>query len=127
MPTTTPMKFNRSKVVGGINKVVHSNVYSSKNSSSPPFDVTLMLLSTPAMTLRCPYNTTKRCEDTPPMTQNCSFLHQSSIPTPLHLIYRMLVVKMQMKSDMNHRLATLFSSRRSNNEHKLQTFRNIQK
>jgi hypothetical protein len=68
MPTTTPMKFSRIKVVGGINKVIHLNVYSYENSSSPPLDVTLMLLSTPAMTLRSPYNTAKRCEDTPPMT-----------------------------------------------------------
>nr|ACR34489.1 unknown [Zea mays] len=63
-------------------------------------------------------------------TQNRCFsnrTHVSSIPTPLHLISRMLVVKMQMKSDMNPRLATLFSSSRSNSEHKLQTFRNIQK
>uniref|UniRef100_A0A0A9F4W0 CESA5 n=1 Tax=Arundo donax TaxID=35708 RepID=A0A0A9F4W0_ARUDO len=110
-PATTPMKFNRSRVVGGISKVVHLNVYSSENSSSsPPFDVTVKLVSTPAMTLRSPWNTAKRREDTPPMTQNCSFLHQSSMPTPLHLISRMLVAKMQIKSDMNQRLATLFSS-----------------
>ena len=42
-----------------------------------------------------------------PMTQNCSFLHHSSIPTPLHLISRIPVAKMEIKRDMNQILAIL--------------------
>jgi hypothetical protein len=35
--------------------------------------------------------------DTPPMTRNCSFLHHSSMPTPLHLISRIPVAKIEIK------------------------------
>jgi hypothetical protein len=57
-PTESPMKFNRRRVVRGINRVVHLDVYSYENSSSSPaFDVTVKLVSIPARTLRRPWNT----------------------------------------------------------------------
>ena len=37
---------------------------------------------------------------TPPMTQNCSFLHYSSMLTPLHLSSRMPVAKIEMNRAM---------------------------
>lgn len=77
-PATTPTMFMMIRVVGGIRSVVHLNKYNSPNSaSSADFDVTVKLVSTPPRTLRRPWKTAKRCAETPPITQNCSFLHQS--------------------------------------------------
>nr|GMD58409.1 hypothetical protein MtrunA17_Chr4g0073721 [Ipomoea batatas] len=79
---------------------------SSENSpSSPPLDVTVKFVSTPASTLSKPWKRAKRCEEAPPITQNCSFLHQSSIPTPPHRISRIPVAAMEMNIAMNTMLA----------------------
>jgi len=115
MPATTPTKFIMRRVVGGIRRVVHLNMYSSAKSpsSSEALEVTVKLVSIPASTLSKPWKTAKRCAETPPMTQNCSFLHHSSIPTPLHLISRIPVAKMDRKREMNHMLARLLICKRS--------------
>jgi hypothetical protein len=64
-------------------------------------------VSIPASTLSRPWKTAKRWAETPPITQNCSFLHHSSIPTPLHLISKIPVAKMERKREINHILAML--------------------
>ncbi|KAE9609804.1 hypothetical protein Lalb_Chr07g0179921 [Lupinus albus] len=68
-----------------------------KSSSSVALDVTVKLMSIPARTFRRPCMTAKRCADTPPMTQNCSFLHHSSMLTPLHFNSRMPVAMIEEK------------------------------
>ena len=104
-PAKTPTTFSKSNVIGGTNSQVHLNSYSSENSSvSPPFRVTLNLVFTPPRTLRSPWHSAKRCDETPPITQNCSFLHQSSILTPPHCISRMLVAAMETNRAMNNML-----------------------
>lgn len=107
IPATTPTRLIIRTVVGGIKRVVHLNEYSSPNSSSSSvaFDVTVKLVSIPAKILRRPWTTAKRCAEMPPMTQNCSFLHHSSILTPLHLSSRMPVVKIEINRAMKKRLA----------------------
>jgi hypothetical protein len=45
------------------------------------------------------------------MTQNCSFLHHSSMLTPLHRISRMPVAKMDMKRAMKNKLANVLICR----------------
>lgn len=108
IPATTPTRLMTSIVVGGIKRVVHLNAYSSpKSSSSLALEVTVKLVSIPAKIFSRPCMTAKRCADTPPMTQNCSFLHHSSMVTALHLSSRMLVVKIEMKSAMKKRLANV--------------------
>jgi hypothetical protein len=75
----------------------------------------------PARTLRRPWKTANRWADTPPITQNCSFLHHSSITTPLHLISNMPVAKMERKRDMNQILAMLLiCSKKKTAHHKRQ-------
>ncbi|KAF5807677.1 hypothetical protein HanXRQr2_Chr05g0236321 [Helianthus annuus] len=55
MPTITPIMLMIKRVNGGINRVVHLNMYSSENSpSSPAFEVTVKFVLTPAMTFRRP-------------------------------------------------------------------------
>lgn len=106
IPATTPTRLMIKIVVGGIRRVVHLKVYNSpKSSSSVALDVTVKLVSIPAKTFRRPWKTAKRCADTPPMTQNCSFLHHSSMVTPLHLSSRMPVIKIDMNRAMKQRLA----------------------
>uniref|UniRef100_A0A7C8YCN5 Uncharacterized protein n=1 Tax=Opuntia streptacantha TaxID=393608 RepID=A0A7C8YCN5_OPUST len=97
------------RVVGGISRVVHLNKYSSAKSpsSSDALEVTVKFVSIPARTFSKPWQTANRWDETPPMTQNCSFLHHSSIPTPLHLISSIPVAKMEIKSDINQMLARL--------------------
>lgn len=106
IPATTPTRFMIKIVVGGISRVVHLKAYSSpKSSSSDALDVTVKFVSIPPKTLSRPCTTANRCADTPPMTQNCSFLHQSSMLTPLHLSSRMPVAKIEMNREMKKRLA----------------------
>lgn len=115
-------------VVGGMRRDVHLKMYSSAKSpsSSAAFDVTVKLVSIPARTFRRPWKTAKRCADVPPITQNCSFLHQSSILTPLHLSSRIPVPKMDIKRRMNHILArllicTMFIENQRKNQHSAST------
>lgn len=106
IPATTPTRLMIKMVVGGISRVVHLKAYSSpKSSSSDCFDVTVKLVSIPAKILRRPCITAKRWAETPPMTQNCSFLHHSSMLTPLHRSSRMPVVKIERNSAMKNKLA----------------------
>lgn len=106
IPATTPTRLMIRRVVGGISRVVHLKAYSSpKSSSSDAFDVTVKLVSIPANIFRSPCTTAKRCADTPPITQNCSFLHHSSMLTPLHLSSRIPVVKIERNRAMKNRLA----------------------
>jgi hypothetical protein len=108
IPATTPTMLIIRRVVGGMSRVVNLNKYSSaKPPSSACFDVTVKFVSIPAKTFSRPWNRAKRWDDTPPITQNCSFLHHSSIPTPDHLISRIPVAKMERKREINHKLAKL--------------------
>jgi len=109
-PATTPTMFKIMRVVGGIRRVVHLNRYSSPNSvSSAAFAVTVKFVSTPARTLSRPWNTAKRWAETPPITQNCSFLHRASIVTPLHRSSSTLVRMMEIKRAINQTLARFVS------------------
>ena len=109
IPATIPTMLMMIRVVGGISSVVHLNAYSSPNTSfsSVALDVTVKLVSIPAITFNKPWNSAKKWAETPPMTQNCSFLHHSSMPTPLHRISRIPVAEMERKRAMNQRLLKL--------------------
>lgn len=106
IPATTPTRLMIKTVVGGIKRVVHLKAYNSpKSSSSADLAVTVKLVSIPAKTFSRPCTTAKRCADIPPMTQNCSFLHHSSMLTPLHLSSRIPVAQIEMNRAMKQRLA----------------------
>lgn len=106
IPATTPTKLMIKTVVGGIRRVVHLKVYNSPNSSSSvALDVTVKLVSIPARTFNKPWITANKCAEMPPMTQNCSFLHHSSMLTPLHLSSRIPVAKIERNKAMKNRLA----------------------
>ncbi|RHN64865.1 hypothetical protein MtrunA17_Chr4g0073721 [Medicago truncatula] len=106
IPATTPTILIIKIVVGGIRRVVHLMAYNSPNSSSSvALDVTVKFVSIPARTFRSPCMTAKRCADTPPMTQNCSFLHHSSMLTPLHFNSRMPVAMIEEKRATKYKLA----------------------
>lgn len=106
IPATTPTKFMINMVVGGMRSVVHLKAYSSaKSSSSDALEVTVKFVSIPANIFRRPWITANRWAEIPPMTQNCSFLHHSSMLTPLHLSSRIPVMKIERKREMKKRLA----------------------
>lgn len=112
-PATIPTMLKMIKVVGGIRRVVHLKRYSSPNSaSSADLEVTVKLVSTPASTFKRPWKTANKWAETPPITQNCSFLHQSSMLTPLHLNSRTPVTMMEMNRAKNHTLAKFVSWRK---------------
>ena len=118
MPATTPTRLTINNVVGGIRSDVHLNTYSSpKFSSSPDFEVTVKFVSIPANTFKRPWKSANRCAETPPITQNCSFLHHSSTPTPAQRISRIPVAKMEMKREMNHKLARLLICKSEKQQH----------
>lgn len=106
--------FSVNNIVGMISKVVHFKANMLECSLSSTFDATMKFVFTPAKTLNIPRNTARKCAETPPITQNCSFLHHSSTVTPLHLISNTLVVKMQKKRDTNHMPAALLSCNANN-------------
>nr|GMD01789.1 Cellulose synthase-like protein D2 [Ipomoea batatas] len=92
--------------VEGVGEAGDDSNESSPNSvSSAALAVTVKLVSIPAIILRIPWNTAKRWAETPPMTQNCSLRHQSSMLTPLHRNSRMLVTMMAINSPRNRALA----------------------
>lgn len=110
IPATTPIMFMIKRVVGGISRVVHLKAQSSANSSSSSpvaLEVTVKFVSIPARTLRRPWITAKRWAETPPMTQNCSLRHHSSMLTPLHRNSKMPVAKIDIKRVMKKRLANV--------------------
>ncbi|CAL1359396.1 unnamed protein product [Linum trigynum] len=54
----------------------------SSSSSPADFEVSVKEISIPAITLSSPWITAARCALVSPMTQNCSFLHNSSSMQP---------------------------------------------
>lgn len=105
-PATTPTMLTMRSVVGGIKSVVHFTMYSSPNSaSSAALAVTVKFVSMPASILRKPWKTAKRWAETPPMTQNCSLRHKSSMLTPLHRSSRTAVTIMERKRPRKRTLA----------------------
>jgi len=99
--TTPTIMFSVNNIVGMISKVVHFKANMSEFSLSYAFDVTMKYVFTPPKTLNIRENTARKCVETPPITQNCSFLHSLTV-TPLHLISNTIVLKMQKKRDINH-------------------------
>ncbi|KAJ4823174.1 hypothetical protein Tsubulata_019229 [Turnera subulata] len=53
-----------------------------------------------------PWKTAKRWAETPPITQNCSLRHKSSMLTPLHLSSRIAVAMMEIKRPRKSILAS---------------------
>nr|GMD93148.1 Cellulose synthase-like protein D2 [Ipomoea batatas] len=99
--------------VEGVGEAGDNSDESSPNSvSSAALAVTVKLVSIPAIILRIPWNTAKRWAETPPITQNCSLRHQSSMLTPLHRNSRMLVTMMAINSPRNRALARIPSPSR---------------